>query len=70
MITCIYLTLYVYNIIETTSIYHDTEVKTDVTACLDPGCYTKAIAYNATMRQLAALADISSSCKQYVRVSI
>ena len=56
--------------IETTSIYHDSEAKTDVTSCPDPGCYTKAITYSATMRQMMNLADISASCKQYIRVRI
>ena len=52
----------------TTSVFHDTEVKTDVTSCADPGCYTKQIKYNATQRQMAMLADISGSCKQFFRV--
>ena len=56
-------------LIETTSIYHNTEAKTDVTSCADPGCYTKAIKYNATMRQMLNLADISASCQQYFKVN-
>ena len=29
----------------TTSIYHDTETKTDITSCADPECYNKSITY-------------------------
>ena len=52
----------------TTSILHDTEEKTSVPSCVDPGCYTKQIKYNATLRQMVMLADISRSCQQYFRV--
>ena len=52
----------------TTSILHDTEDKTTVASCSDPGCYTKQIKYNATLRQMVMLADISGSCQQYFRV--
>ena len=55
--------------IETTSIYHDSETKTDVTSCPEPGCYNKSIIYSATMRQMVNLADISASCKQYIKVN-
>jgi len=54
--------------IGTTSILHDTEEKTSVTSCADAGCYTKQIKYNATLRQMLMLADISGSCQQYFRV--
>jgi hypothetical protein len=53
----------------TTEILHDTESKTDVGNCADPGCYTKAIKYNATMRQIVALAELSNECHQSIRVS-
>jgi len=52
----------------TTSILHDTEEKTSVPSCVDPGCYTKQIKYNATLRQMVMLADIFGSCQQYFRV--
>ena len=58
------------NYIGTTSILHNTEFKTDVKSCDDPGCYTKQIKYNATLRQMAMLADISGSCQQYFRVKL
>jgi hypothetical protein len=52
-----------------TEILHDTESKTDVGNCADPGCYSKAINYNATMRQIMALAELSNECHQSIRVS-
>lgn len=53
-----------------TSVPHDTETKTDVGHCADPGCYSKTITYpNATMRQMAALADSSTECHQSIRVN-
>ncbi len=54
--------------IGTTSILHDSEEKTSVTSCADAGCYTKQIKYNATLRQMLMLADISGSCQQYFKV--
>ena len=51
-----------------TEILHDTESKTDVGNCADPGCYSKAINYSATMRQIMALADLSNECHQSIRV--
>jgi hypothetical protein len=51
-----------------TEILHDAESKTDVGNCADPGCYSKAVNYNATMRQIMALIDLSTECHQSVRV--
>ncbi|EFX82472.1 hypothetical protein DAPPUDRAFT_241138 [Daphnia pulex] len=61
--------IYVYCNMATgsTEILHDTESKTDVGNCADPGCYTKAIKYNATMRQIMALAELSNECHQSIR---
>jgi hypothetical protein len=63
--------IYVYCNMATgsTEILHDTESKTNVGNCADPGCYTKAINYNATMRQIMALAELSNECHQSIRVS-
>lgn len=47
---------------------HDSEAITDVGNCNDPGCYSKIIKYNATIKQLAALVDVSISCRQSIRV--
>lgn len=52
----------------TTSVLHDTEEKMAVTNCADPGCYTRTVKYNATLRQMTTLAEISAECQQYVRV--
>ena len=41
----------------------------DVGHCADPGCYSRAVRYsNATMRQMNALADLSSECHQSIKV--
>nr|CAH0107071.1 unnamed protein product [Daphnia galeata] len=63
--------IYVYcdMISGSTSIVHDTETPTDVGHCLDPGCYSKSINYNATIRQMAALAQLSNECHQSIQVS-
>nr|CAH0107069.1 unnamed protein product [Daphnia galeata] len=63
--------IYVYcdMISGSTSIVHDTETPTDVGHCLDPGCYSKAINYNATIRQMVALAQLSNECHQSIKVS-
>ena len=54
-----------------TSILHDSELPTDVGHCADPGCYSRAVRYrNATMRQMIALADLSSECHQTIQVKI
>ena len=49
---------------------HDSEATIDVGNCNTPGCYSRAINYGgATTRQLAALVDLSTSCRQSIRVS-
>ena len=57
------------NILGKTSIPHDTEDPTEVKNCADAGCYTRPIQYEASMRQMNALADLSSECHQSIRVS-
>lgn len=51
----------------TTSIPHNSESPTNVGHCADPGCYSRAVNYNATNRQMKALADLSSECHQSIR---
>ncbi len=51
-----------------TEILHDTELKTVLGHCANPGCYSKVVNYNATMRQIMALAEFSTECHQSVRV--
>nr|CAH0107150.1 unnamed protein product [Daphnia galeata] len=52
-----------------TLISHDSESPVDVGSCADPGCYSKAINYNAPIRQLIALTELSGECQQSVKVS-
>ncbi|XP_046633654.1 uncharacterized protein LOC124313031 isoform X2 [Daphnia pulicaria] len=50
-----------------TSVVHDTKMPLDVGHCAEPGCYSKVINYNATIRQMAALAQLSSECHQSIK---
>ena len=52
-----------------TSVRHDTEKYTEVGNCGDPGCYSRNITYDATMRQMKSLAELSTECHQSIRVS-
>jgi len=47
---------------------HDSEATTDVGNCANAGCYSKQIKYNATLRQMVALSEISTTCQQSIRV--
>ena len=47
---------------------HDSESTIQATSCLDPGCYFRFIAYNATMRQMVALSELSNTCRQFLKV--
>ncbi|XP_046451009.1 contactin-associated protein-like 4 [Daphnia pulex] len=51
----------------TTSISHDTESAMDVGNCAAEGCYSRAVNYNATSRQMSALADLSVECHQSIK---
>ncbi|XP_046462614.1 uncharacterized protein LOC124208790 isoform X1 [Daphnia pulex] len=61
--------IYVYcdMIKESTSIPHDSEGPLNVGHCADPGCYSRAINYNATSRQMSALAELSAECHQIIK---
>ena len=54
-----------------TQVSHDSEATIDVGNCNAAGCYSRVINYagGTTARQLAALIDISASCRQSIRVS-
>jgi hypothetical protein len=39
-----------------------------VDKCYEPGCYSRQINYNASGKQIAALAELSSECHQSIRV--
>ena len=48
---------------------HDSEYEMDVGNCVDPGCYSREIKYeSATIRQMSALAELSSECHQSIKV--
>ncbi len=51
-----------------TVVSHDSENITQVSSCAEPGCYSRNIVYNATLRQLVALSQLSSNCRQSLRV--
>jgi hypothetical protein len=59
-----------FSITGTTSISHDTESAMDVGNCAAEGCYSRAVNYNATQRQMSALADLSVECHQSIKVSL
>ena len=40
----------------------DSESSMDVRHCTEPGCYSRAINYNATSRQITALSELSNEC--------
>ncbi|KAI9557468.1 hypothetical protein GHT06_017296 [Daphnia sinensis] len=50
-----------------TSILHDSESSTDVGQCWDAGCYSRFINYNASMRQMISLIELSSVCRQSIQ---
>ena len=58
-----------YTISGSTSITHDSESQTNVGHCTNPGCYSRNITYNATNRQIRALAELSQECHQLITVS-
>ena len=53
-----------------TLIGHDSENVMDVGHCKEPGCYSKNVTYDATMRQISALASLSVECHQTIKVYI
>lgn len=50
-----------------TRVLHDSQEKTNVGHCFDPGCYSRPVNYNASMRQMRALIQLSPACEQYIR---
>jgi hypothetical protein len=44
------------------------ESSMDVGNCFDPGCYSRAINYNATSSQMSASAELSTECHQSISV--
>ena len=51
-----------------TVISHDSESRTHVQGCEDPGCYSRDIQYTgASLSQLASLTRVSSHCEQFIK---
>ena len=51
-----------------TVIGHDSESKTHVSGCENPGCYSRDIHYTeASLSQLARLTRVSSQCEQFIK---
>nr|CAH0110956.1 unnamed protein product [Daphnia galeata] len=61
--------IYVYCDMATgsTSVLHDSEGPMNVGHCTDPGCYSRAINYSASQRQIGALAELSKECHQSIQ---
>ena len=51
-----------------TSVTHDSESPINVGHCADPGCYSRAINYDASSRQMKALVELSAECHQSIQV--
>ena len=60
----------IYYIAGSTSVLHDSEGPMNVGHCTDPGCYSRAINYNASQRQIGALAELSEECHQSIQVNL
>jgi hypothetical protein len=59
------------NVTGITAVGHDSESTISIPKCPEAGCYSRPIVYtNATIRQLRALAEISSECYQSIKVRI
>ncbi|CAG0893114.1 unnamed protein product [Darwinula stevensoni] len=50
----------------TTVILHDSMETTEIEHCDEPGCYSRIIKYDASLRQMAALIDQSEYCEQQI----
>ena len=50
--------------VASTLISHKSEGETQVINCEDPGCYARKIEYNAPMKQIESLIELSESCQQ------
>ncbi|KZS14837.1 Contactin associated protein 1-like protein [Daphnia magna] len=60
--------IYVYCNMTTgsSSVTHDSESPINVGHCAEPGCYSRTINYNATSKQMIALAELSGKCQQSI----
>ena len=48
-------------------ISHSSEESIQADSCLDAGCYSRSVTYNATIRQMVALTQLSQSCRQFFK---
>ncbi|XP_078542364.1 neurexin-4-like [Lissotriton helveticus] len=51
-----------------TEVSHDSENRIRVTPCEEAGCYHRELQYGTELAQLNALAKVSDTCEQYVRL--
>ncbi|CAG0903155.1 unnamed protein product [Darwinula stevensoni] len=51
----------------TTNVLHDSMESTEIDHCPDPGCYSRRITYDASIKQVHALIELSKSCEQQIR---
>ena len=54
----------------TTRIDHDIVGQRQVSRCQERGCSVHYVTYENSMSQIGALATLSKSCEQHVRVSV
>ena len=50
-----------------TKMSHDSEERTQVQHCEDPGCYSKKITYDAPLTQIQSLINLSDTCSQEIK---
>ncbi|CAG0893481.1 unnamed protein product [Darwinula stevensoni] len=51
---------------KSTIVLHDSMEKTEIYHCTEPGCYSRKVAYNASMEQMTALISQSATCLQQI----
>ncbi len=59
-----------FNHVGSTLVLHDSESPVNVGHCADPGCYWRDINYNAAIRQIEALIELSDECHQSIQVNL
>merc|ERR1711892_122732 len=50
-----------------TELSHNSEQKTEVDHCHDPGCYSRQVVYEAHQDQIQAVIELSEHCEQEIR---
>lgn len=54
----------------TNFISHNNEEPIEVKPCVTPGCYSHPVVYNASMKQIIALIQRSTKCRQFIQVHV